>query len=149
MLHSLKLTQHQKNFLFSRHWSKSNFQQGQKNFLFTKASRLAVGPTKASYYMANEKLCLRGKVAGAWSWPLLPRLKMSEMYLLLPICFRGVHKDNLLLHNKISETVHSRQKLFCSSNQSARSVMRWILFTVFFVKYKKINISKHCACAQN
>lgn len=44
---------------------KSNFQQGQKNFLFIKASRLAVWPTKTSYYMANEKHCLRGKAAVA------------------------------------------------------------------------------------
>jgi hypothetical protein len=49
---------------------KSNFQQGQKNFLFTKVSKLAGGPTKTSYYMAKEKHCLWGKAAGAWSWPL-------------------------------------------------------------------------------
>lgn len=145
------MTQHQKNFLFTRPWRKHNFQQGQKNFCFTQTPRLAVGPTKLPITLLTGSTALgvrqlqhkadhshthSAKDENEWNMPLFPHM--------LSCCAQGC----LLLHNKISNTVNSN-KLYCSSNQSARSVMRLNIFTVFFVKYKKnYHFKALCICTE-
>ena len=68
--------------------------QGEENFLFSKNSRLLLGP-----HTSTGILC-RGKAAGTWSWPLSSiyvsaEVKNELIYTSVRLIYlQDLHKDN-------------------------------------------------------
>jgi hypothetical protein len=81
--------------------------RGLEIFLFTTASRTALGAHPTSYPMGTRGAFPAGKAAGAWSWPLTPSSsevkECVELYLHSPNTppWRGAqlkHRDNLTFY---------------------------------------------------
>jgi hypothetical protein len=94
-------------------------------FLFTTASRMALGPTQPPIQWVPGALSLGDKAAGAWSWTPPSSAKVKEcveLYLHFPICLHAVvlsfkrkHKYNftftLPLPMTITNSLHKVHKL--------------------------------------